>query len=99
MFIGRHAVWQGSVVQEGLHGRYIVDTPEGGLYRGLYRGVLYGVVKGDPRSLDYSSCKVLPVWHVVHGLHYRQFAPDDKPKFMNNNEPKFCSQTTSCPTF
>ena len=63
------------------------------------RGSTVGLIKGDPRSLDYSSCEVLPVWHMVHGLHCRQFTLDDKPKFINNNEPKSCSQTTSCPTF
>ena len=34
-----------------------------GLYMGLYRGLFYGVIKGDTRSLDYSSIehKVLSI--------------------------------------
>ena len=28
---------------------------KGGLYRGLYRGITIGGIKGDTRSLDYSS--------------------------------------------
>ena len=29
---------------------------KGGLYRGVSRGVYLGFVKGDNRSLDYSTC-------------------------------------------
>ena len=40
------------------HGSCSQNSLKGVIYRGLYMGITIGVIKGDTRSLDYSSCGV-----------------------------------------
>ena len=40
---------------DGLDMSYNLNSLKGGMYRGLYRGTTIRIIKGDTRSLDYSS--------------------------------------------